>query len=500
MPLDVYEFVVSGNSVLEADTIVATLEPFVGPGRSTDDVDRARTALESAYKDRGYKTVAVTIPRQTGKGGVIRFEVVESKVRLLTVTGSKYHSIDAIVKDVPSLAEGTVPDFDEIQKDLVALNQDPDRKITPALKPGPRPGTLDVALTVDDHLPLHGSLEVNNRRSQNTSELRSTASFTYSNLWQRGHTINLTFQTAPQQPSDSKVWFGSYLVRFAGSPFSLMVDAIKSDSDVSTLGDTNIVGRGETYGARLFMALESEVDQYRSLTFGLDYKRYNTLTSIEDAGFSTPVAYWPILLGFNWGRQNDRGNRWDGNLNATWASTLSGKDLGRLDDNARHAGNGIFYLRGELSTVQSLWKGSEGYARLASQWAEATLVTNEQISAGGADSVRGYLESETLGDRAVVANLELRAPSLGDRMTLGTGSPVFDQFQPFLFADAASLHVISPGNEQKDAFDIASAGVGINFRMLAALDGMLDLATALRDGPATDKGSSRVLFRLQGKF
>jgi hemolysin activation/secretion protein len=207
--VDIWEFVVDGNTVLADELVESTVMPFLGPSRTAEDVDKARAALELVYRDSGYKTVAVTIPRQSAADGVVQLKVEEGRVGHLTVVGSRFHSLDRIREGAPALAEGTVPDFDEVQKNIVALNQQADRRVTPALKAGTRPGTVDVDLVVDDKLPLHGWLELNNRYSQDTSELRSLVSLSYDNLFQRGHSLSLSFQTAPQNPDDAKVMFGT---------------------------------------------------------------------------------------------------------------------------------------------------------------------------------------------------------------------------------------------------------------------------------------------------
>ena len=55
--------------------------------------------------------------------------------------------------------------------------------------------------------------------------------------------------------------------------------------------------------------------------------------------------------------------------------------------------------------------GMQAIAALDGQFADSPLVSNEQFGAGGAESVRGYYESQSLGDDGVIGNLELRSPS-----------------------------------------------------------------------------------------
>jgi hemolysin activation/secretion protein len=90
-----------------------------------------------------------------------------------------------------------VPDFNAVTKDIVGLNQWPDRRVTPALRACVTPGTVDVDLNVEDKAPFHGSLELNNRRSPNTTGSRLIGTARYDNLWQLGHSFSFTYQVAP---------------------------------------------------------------------------------------------------------------------------------------------------------------------------------------------------------------------------------------------------------------------------------------------------------------
>ncbi|MEI9896427.1 MAG: hypothetical protein WDN28_21835 [Chthoniobacter sp.] len=98
-------------------------------------------------------------------------------------------------------------------RDIVALNQWPDRRITPVLRAGVEPGTVDIDLQVKDSLPLHGSVELNNRYSPNTTELRVNGAVSYNNLWQKGHAAGVSFQVAPEDVDNAKVLSAYYQAR-----------------------------------------------------------------------------------------------------------------------------------------------------------------------------------------------------------------------------------------------------------------------------------------------
>ncbi len=94
-----------------------------------------------------------------------------------------------------------MPNVTQLQHDIVTLNQRPDRSVTPVLKAGIAPDTVDVDLQVTDTLPLHGSLELNNAYSQATKPLRLLATLSYDDLWQRGDSATVSYQIAPERSS-----------------------------------------------------------------------------------------------------------------------------------------------------------------------------------------------------------------------------------------------------------------------------------------------------------
>ena len=131
---DIDDFAVQGADTLPQTEIEEAIYPFLGPNKSADDVEKARAALEKAYHDKGYQTVSVSVPQQNAQAKVITLKVTELKVGRLRVKNSRYFDLDKIKDRAASLKEGSVPNFGDVTKDIVALNQWPDRRVTPALR------------------------------------------------------------------------------------------------------------------------------------------------------------------------------------------------------------------------------------------------------------------------------------------------------------------------------------------------------------------------------
>ena len=135
---EIKRFDVNGNTVLSPMAIENTLKPFVGRRKKAEDVEAARDALEKQYHDKGYPTVLVNIPEQSVETGVVRLEVIESKIGRVRVTGNEYFTMEKIQKELPSLREGEILYLPRVQEDLAGLNRNPDIKVAPVLAPGAR--------------------------------------------------------------------------------------------------------------------------------------------------------------------------------------------------------------------------------------------------------------------------------------------------------------------------------------------------------------------------
>ncbi len=493
------EYRVTGATLLSPAEIGETVYPFLGPGRTADDVEQARAALETAFHDRGYQTVSVQIPPQAGRGGVVTLEAVEATVGRLRVRGAKFFLPSEIKRSAPALAEGNVPNFTEVTRDIVALNQLPDRRVTPELKPGIEPGTVDIDLKVEDKLPLHGSIELNNRRSPDTTELRLNGSLNYNNLWQRGHSIGGSFQISPEDLEDVQVYSGYYLARFREvSWLSLLVSGTKQDSNVSTLGGVAVAGRGEILGFRALISLPPGKDFYQSLSIGMDYKHFRQAVTLGTTGFSdtteTPISYYPITAAYN---ASWIGKNYLTEANAGLTFHLRGMGSGgeQFDQNRFRADGSFIYLRGDLAHTRDLPLGFEVFGKVQGQLSDQPLVSSEQISGGGLNTVRGYLEAEVVGDNGVFGAFELRTPSLLDGADKETS-----EWRFYAFIEGGILTIHEPLPEQTDRFELASIGLGTRVKIRDFLNGSLDAGLPLISQTHTQSRDPLFSFRVWAEF
>ena len=485
-----------GSTKLSEREIDTAVYPFLGPDRTVGDVEQARAALERAFSDRGYATVSVLLPRQDGRDGVIAMQVIERPVGRLRVTGAEYVAPGEIRAAVPSLRPGTVPRLADLQRDIVAINQLPDRTVTPSLREGAAPDTVDVDLKIEDHLPLHGTLEINNRQSQGTTPLRLSGTLSYDNLWQRGDAATVGFQLAPQNPADTTVFTASYLFRVPDSKVSILATYLNSNSNVAALGSVNVVGKGDIAGVRALVPLGNTDSFTHSASVGLDYKNLTQNTGIAGIFTNSPVEYYPFTASYQAGWTGGGGSATDAVASVIWGFRGLGTNNASFDNQRLGANRNFFAVKGDVSRTQPLPYDIEAYARVTAQVSPDNLLSSEQFGIGGLDTVRGYSESETLGDQGGAAQLELRSPPLARYV----GQPV-NSLRAHVFADVGAIEIRNgaPGQRGLSA-NLASIGAGVRFRIYDHLNGEVQDAIPLHQGPLTHAGTNRVLFRLYGDF
>lgn len=488
---DVFEYAVEGNTVLEVQAIERAVYPFLGPERTIDDVQAARAALEKAYRDRGWGTVSVDIPEQRVGDGPVRLQVLEGRVSRTRVTGAKWFSQGWILEKVPAAAEGEVPHFPTLQAQLGTVNRTADRRVTPLLRPGRNPGTTEVDLQVEDALPLHGSVELNNKASANTTQARLAAALRYDNLFQRDHSIALQAQVSPQDRREVQVLSATYSMP-AGEvgQDTLLLSVTRSDSEVPAgVGSTVVFGKGTIWGLRRNLTLGLAPGAYHLLSFGAEYKDFSETLDIGDGtGFATPVRYLPLSLSYTGIVDGDGGRRWQFGAGLTAGfSGLVNRDSEFADK--RFGARGSFsLLKFDLGLDAPLpWAGWGLRAALNGQLSGDPLISNEQFVVGGADSVRGYLESAAAGDFGLRAALELRSPNWA-----GKDSAWLRALSGHAFVEGAAVELREPLPEQQKRFSIAGAGFGLRMatRPLGSLS--LDLGWALRPVGRTERGDLRV--------
>ncbi|HUD47631.1 MAG TPA: ShlB/FhaC/HecB family hemolysin secretion/activation protein [Candidatus Baltobacteraceae bacterium] len=197
--VDRYE--VRGNTLLSSNLISRILAPYTGDAVDISKVTNAMATLQLEYFQRGYVTVKVTAPPQQVTNRVVFFQATEGRLAAVKILHNRYYSSNNIMAALPyvkSLESGDrILNAKVFQTELDRANSNPDRQISPEVRPGLDPGTTALILDVKDRVPLHGRLEWDNYSPPGTPELRLNANASYANLWQLDHTLGVQYGFSP---------------------------------------------------------------------------------------------------------------------------------------------------------------------------------------------------------------------------------------------------------------------------------------------------------------
>jgi hemolysin activation/secretion protein len=427
---DILEFVVEGDTLLGPAAIERAVYGFLGPGRGVADAENARKALEAAYQAAGFLSVNVLLPPQTvGASGEVRLQVVQAPVERLRVLGAEHVRPSRLREAVPSLAPGNVPNFNDLQQELGALARaNQNIEVTPVLAAGSTSGTMAAELKLQDRLPLHGQVELNNKTSLDTVAGRVEAQLSYDDLFQRRHSAALNWVYSPRRPSQADILTASYALPFGWGPGGegdrLSLAWTHADTDTPTAVGGATVSRGNTWRLRWRDQLAAPEGLGHGLSWGLTVRHLRDRSLLAGgAELGAPeLRYTTLALGYDLMVNGQTPGRFS-SLQAEWTVSPAGLNRRHVDcfgqQREQFACKRVLAeprfqtLSFTLSHREPFGPGGRWslLARLQGLLADTPLVSSEQIVFGGQDSVRGYYEGEQAADTGAALRLELGSPA-----------------------------------------------------------------------------------------
>jgi len=254
-----------------------------------------------------------------------------------------------------------------------------------------------------------------------------------------------------------------------GESSRLVFYGVKSDSQVATVtgqgDDLTVLGNGSIYGIRSINPLPNVQLYYHSLILGVDYKDFGETQNIanedEESGFNVPITYAGWSLSYN-GTFNQPIIKTQYTVTGNFG-LRSINDADEFEEKRYGAKANYFYVGLRFSQFFQL---SDDFAinyGLQGQFTQSPLISNEQFSAGGIDTVRGYIESSAQGDNALTGSVELNY-----QVFTKTTTASIQDMRLNLFIDSARLRTIdalpNAEGEINSTTDLMGAGVGITMR------------------------------------
>ncbi len=500
---EIRRFIVEGSTLLTEEDIKEAIGSFAGPSRDFSHVQRALEALERAYTDRGFSAVQVLLPEQELERGEVRFKIIEARVGKLVIEGNKFFDEANIRSSLPSVSPGLSPNIRDIADNLRVLNENPAKQTTVLLRGGAEEGVVDAVVRVSDERPTKYSMTFDNTGTPQTGIYRVGFGFQHANLWNLDHVLSAQYVTSPSKaeyPNTTQGYPNRHVFILGMSYRIPLYEA--GDSIDMTAGYSNVnsgvvqnlftvSGSGSIAGFRYNKNLEKLGDIEQRIAFGLDWRGYSSKVSVIGSGVPLvpDVTVHPVSVTYI---GLYRGTASETSVNIAAVQNLAGGNDGNTQAfNAARSGAPADYFvwRYGFSHLQAF--SSDWQMRLAAngQITRNKLVAGEQFGAGGADSVRGFLEREVTADSGFRTSVEFYTPDYASRTPfLPSGS----RLRTVFFYDQAQLKRFQPLVGEQQTTSIGSFGFGFRYSRGTNTSVRMDYGVVNDAGGIQGKSEGRV--------
>jgi hemolysin activation/secretion protein len=435
--LFVREYRFEGNKVFSNDELAKVTEPFTNRELNSEDIEQARRAVSLHYVNRGYINSGAVIPDQDPTGGIIRVRVVEGVLSETELHGNRWLR-DGYINRHLRRWSGAPLNVNELQEGLQVLRQNPNvGQINAELKPGVSPGESLLDLRVEDRQPFRFGLQIDNQRPPSVGEEQ---------LWLLASDLNLTGHS---DPLDLKYGLlnrtgngyefsgidnleGAYRVPL--TPFGTTLGLHGSRRDTRLVEETfaplDVKSLTTGYGLALRQPVYQTANDEAAVSVGFDYRKNQTWLLGERFSLSPGADRGEMVVSALRFSQ-DWLARGQNHVLALRSTFNFGLDILDATDNGigGEPNATFFHWLGQGQFVQRLFNTqNELVLRVTGQWTSEPLLALEQLSVGGFETVRGYLENQLVRDRGFVSSMEFRLPVLYNKAGAGILhlAPFFD--------------------------------------------------------------------------
>ncbi|MEA3211726.1 MAG: hypothetical protein QOE70_4783 [Chthoniobacter sp.] len=493
--VSVKKFAFEGNHVFSDRQLAKVVASYLGREITSEELEEARVALTKHYVEAGYITSGALLPDQDVASGLIKFQIVEGHLAEIDLHGNFWYR-SWWLRNQLRRAAGRPVNFNHLKVGLQLLRQNPTiSRINAELKPGVKPGESILDVAVKDEQPFRFGFEVSNKRPPSVSEGLGELYLTDLNL--TGHNDPLAARWGlVRWTKDGAVDYaqfdnvsGSYELPITPWNTTLGVHADKSDSSIidETFAALGITSRSTEFGVALRQPLYQTLNDTVAVSVGADRKHSETfllgrpftlslgaLDGESDVFATRYAAEWvnrsqvhvfALRFAFSVGFYafgSTRAEVGAAGGTTSGASNVQGFDP-EIPDSKFFAWLGQAQYVRRIFDTPALRKQADTRGwntlretllvlRINAQLSDEPLLSLEQFSIGGVQSVRGYRENQLLRDNGVFASAELRIPVwlAKDKTPVISLAPFFD------VATGWNVNKVEDDNET-----IYSAGIGL---------------------------------------
>jgi len=474
VPLDEIRFSVDDYQIIGDNPLgqsaYSVLEPFIGDQYGLEGLSAAADALEQALINAGYSFHRVNLPPQELLSGSVILEIVQFKIGQVIVTGNQFFDDDNIKRSIPGLKKGFAPNTIDVSQSVKTANQHGSKSVVLKFKDGEEPNTIDAELNVADRNPSSFFMTLDNNGGHDTEANRLTLGYQNSNLFNKDHSLTLTFATAPADTNAASQIGLSYQIPFYSNASRLSFLLSDSESNTGTVADGNLVtGKGSVFGLTYSQSIYSSLNINQNWSVGLTYKLFDN-TQINT---NTKVLSLPLELAYNFNHRSVNTSLSGGisvvtNTGSGSENTDSAYTTSRT--NATKSWSAVRYQFAIDYIVATNWLL---HMDLSGQSSSDSLISGEQFGVGGSGSLRGFEERSINGDEGQAIRIELWMPALTSY-----------KVRWLIFADQAHVALKETSTALNDGLDanLSSVGLGLRWSWKQQLSVNVDYGKITKEG------------------
>ena len=449
-------------------------------GFSINQLQEAANKVAAYYREHGYILAQAFVPAQQVTNGEVVVQVMEGRLADVVVEGNKGYSADTLRRPFSSLI-GAPLDKDSIESALLTLTNYPGVTAFGVLGAGHDVGTTNLTLRVQSEDRFRVESVFDNYGTQFAGEYRGQVTLTFNDPLHQADRLKLTGLYARSSGgSDSHGAYGGldYEIPLFSPNDSLRVVHLTNAYNVGAAAAavTGSDSKGDTRVDELGFRHDFARTRLGSASIGIAF-------NVKSATFKAPptVVYDDNLttarIDAQWERIDTR-FRGVNRIALSYTHGFNGV-LGALDayDPAdttasshvsRLGASGQFdKVNLQLQRLQRITQYTSVVLRVDGQFTSDPLVSLEQFSMGGPDSVRAYPVAEVLAEKGGVASAELivGAPGFASRPAFGN-STWGQVLQLSLFVDYANGSLNAPlVSSQSGSSHLCGVGIGVQFSL-----------------------------------
>ena len=463
-------------------------------GFSINQLQEAANKVAAYYREHGYILAQAFVPAQQVANGEVIVQVMEGRLADVVVEGNKGYSAPTLKRPFKSLIDAPL-DKDSIESALLTLTSYPGITAFGVLGAGHDIGTTNLTLRVQSEDRFRIESVVDNYGTQFAGEYRGQVTLTFNDPLHRADRLKLTgLYAATSSSGSSHGAYGGldYEIPLFSPNDSLRVIHLTNAYNVgaAAAGVSTTDSKGDTRVDELGFRHDFARTRLGSASLGIAF-------NVKSATFRAPptVVYDDKLATARIDAQAERIDTRFRGVNRVALSYTHGFNgvfgsLGAYDPAAAAAGSQVSRLGAsgqfdkvalQLQRLQRLTQYTSLVLRIDGQYTSDPLVSLEQFSMGGPDSVRAYPVAEALAEKGGVASLELILGAPGFASHPAFGATTWGQILQFsVFADYAHGSLNAPLTAaQERNVNLSGAGLAVQFSLPGRVFARLDAAKPL---------------------